>query len=63
MVLKNKNNISYALILFFVLIAFSGILLYALGKVNTISFVLVNISVAMGILAQKISIKKRNENT
>ena len=63
MVFKNINSISYALILLFVLIAFSGILLYALGKVNTISFVLVNISVAMGILAQKISIKKRNENT
>lgn len=62
MLSKNKNNISYALILLFVLIAFSGILLYALGKVNTISFILTNIAVALGIVAQKISIKKRKEN-
>jgi cytochrome b subunit of formate dehydrogenase len=63
MTLKNRNKISYALILLFVLIAFSGILLYALGKVDTIPFILMNISVALGILAQKMSIKKRNENT
>jgi uncharacterized membrane protein len=63
MIFKNINNISYTLILLFVLIAFSGILLYALGKVDTITFILINISVVLGILAQKISIKKRKENT
>lgn len=63
MVFKNKNNITYALISMFVLIAFSGILLYALGKVDTTPFILINISVAMGILSQKMSIKKRKENT
>jgi hypothetical protein len=63
MFFENANNISQVLIFIFVLVAFSGVLLFALDKVDTTTFILININVALGILAEKLSIKKRKRST
>jgi hypothetical protein len=60
---KNANSISYGFIFLFVLVAFTGIFLFVFNKIDKTTFILVNISVALGIIAQKLSIEKRKKNS
>ena len=62
MTIKNENRISQFIILFFVLIGLAGIPLFIFKEINTLTFILGNIAVVLGILAQKLSIEKRKKN-